>query len=66
MFEMHLISALLKGGRGANRPAPPAKLNIKTGPVPTLYFGTYYSFGFSRLLCFLRFRSVFRLFRFFV
>ena len=29
-----------------------AKLNAKTGPLPSLYFGIYYSFGFSRLLPF--------------
>jgi len=45
MFEMHLIS-----GRGAN--PPPAKLNKKTGPLPSLYIGIYYSFGFSSLLLF--------------
>jgi len=28
------------GGRGANR--PPAKLNIKTRPLPSLYFGICY------------------------
>jgi len=43
--------AQLTGGRGANR--PPAKLNVKTGSLPSLYFGIiYYSFGFSRLLFF--------------
>jgi len=30
----------------------PVKLNVKTGPLPSLYFGIYYSFGFSRLLFF--------------
>ena len=36
------------------RTAPPhlAKLNVKTGPLRNLYFGIYYSFGFSRLLFF--------------
>jgi len=29
-----------------------AKLNVKTGPLRSLYFGIYYSFGFSRLLIF--------------
>jgi len=33
-------------------PAPLAKLNVKTGPLPSLYLGIYYSFGFSRLLFF--------------
>jgi len=34
------------------RTPPLAKLNVKTGPLPSLYFGIYYSFGFSRLLFF--------------
>jgi len=54
----------LTGGRGANR--PPAKLNVKTAPLPSLYFGIYYSFGFSRLLFFCVFRSIFRWFPVFV
>ena len=58
MFEMHLISGITDGWQGANR--PPAKLNVKTGPLPSLYFGIYYSFDFSRLLLFCVFRSVFR------
>jgi len=38
------------------RTAPsPAELNVKTGLLPSLYFGICYSFGFSRLLFFLRF-----------
>ena len=41
----------------------PAKLNVKTGPLPWLYFGIYSSFVFSRLLFFCVFRSVFRWFR---
>jgi len=45
MFEMHLIS-------GITDEPPPAKLNVKTGPLRSLYFGSYYSFGFSRLLFF--------------
>ena len=53
----------LTGRRGAN---PPAKLNVKTGPLPSLHFGIYYSFGFSRLLFFCILRSVFRWFRVFV
>jgi len=50
------------------RTAPPllAKLNVKTGPLPSFHFGIYYSFGFSRLLFFCVFRSVFRWFRLFV
>ena len=34
------------------RTAPLAKLNVKTGPLRSLYFGIYYPFGFSRLLFF--------------
>jgi len=45
MFEMHLIS-------GINDEPPPAKLNVRTGPLRSLYFGFYYSFGCSRLLFF--------------
>jgi len=33
-------------------PPPLAKLNVKTGPLRSLHFGIYYSFGFSRLLFF--------------
>ena len=46
MFEMHLISGI------TDEPPPLAKLNVKTGPLRSLYFGIYYSFGFSRLLFF--------------
>ena len=56
MFEMHLISGIPDGWQGCK---PPAKLNIKTGPLPNLYFGIYYSFGFSRLLFFFAFFGVF-------
>ena len=41
------------------RTALPVKLNVKTGPLRSLYFGIYYSFGFSRLLFFLRFSECF-------
>jgi len=34
---------------GVRTPSP-VKLNEKTGPLPSLYIGIYYSFGFSRLL----------------
>ena len=34
------------------RTALPAKLNVNTGILPSLYFGIFYSFGFSRLLVF--------------
>jgi len=56
MFEMHLISGITDGWQGV----PPAKLNVKTGTLPKLYFGIYYSFVFSRLLFFCVFRSVFQ------
>jgi len=46
MFEMHLISGI------TDEPPPLAKLNVKTGPLRSWYFGIYYSFGFSRLLFF--------------
>jgi len=67
MFEMHLISDITDGWQGCEPPSP-AKLNVKcknllnvkTGPLPSLYFGIYYSFGFSRLLLFCVFWSVFR------
>jgi len=39
---------------GVRTAPPPAKRNVKTGPLPSLYFGICYSFDFSRLffLCF--------------
>ena len=47
MFEMHLISGI------TDEPLHPlAKLNVKTGPQRSLYFGICYSSGFSRLLFF--------------
>ena len=39
--------------------SPPAKLNVKTEPLRSLYFGIYYSFGFSRLLFFCVFTECF-------
>jgi len=51
MFEMHLISGITDGWQGCEPPAP-AKLNVKTGPLPNLYFGICYSSTFSRLLFF--------------
>ena len=54
MFEMHLIS-----GINDEPPPTPAKLNVKTGPLRSLYFNIYYSFGFSRLLFFLRLSECF-------
>ena len=62
MFEMHLVSGITDGWQGCE-PHPPTKLNVKTRPLPSLYFGIYYSFGFSRLLFSYVFRSVFRWFR---
>jgi len=53
MFEMHLISGITD-----EPPRRPAKLNVKTGPLRSLYFGNYYSFGFSRLF-FFRFSECF-------
>jgi len=64
MFEMHLISGITDGWQECE-PPPAAKLNVKTPPLPSLYFGIYYSFDFSRLLFFCVFRSVFRWLRFF-
>ena len=58
MFEMHLISGITDGWQGCE-PSHPAKLNVKTGPLSSLYFGIYYSFYFSRLLFFLRFSGCF-------
>ena len=47
------------------RTAPPAKLNVKTGPLPSLYFGTILLVSVE--CCFFSvFRSVFRWFRVFV
>jgi len=54
------ISDTTEGWQGFEPPRLPAKLNVKTGPVPSLHCGIYYSFGFSRLLFFCVFRSVFR------
>jgi len=48
MFEMHLISGI------TDEPPLFAKLNVKTGPLRSLCFRTYYSFG-SVDFCFLRF-----------
>ena len=54
MFEMHLVSGITDGWQGCEPPSP-AKLNVKARPLPSVYIGIYYSFGFSRLLFFLRF-----------
>jgi len=58
MYEMHLISGISDGWQGCEPPSP-AKLNVKIGPLPSLYIGIYYPFGFSRLLFFLRFSECF-------
>jgi len=47
MFEIHLISGITD-----EPPHPLVKLNVKTGPLHSLYFDIYYFFGFSRLLFF--------------
>jgi len=59
MFEMHLISGITDGWQGCEPPRPPPNLNVKAGPLPSSYFGIYYSFGFSILLLFLRFLECF-------
>jgi len=43
MFEMHLICGITDGWQGCQPPL--AKLNVKNGPLPSLYFGIYYCFG---------------------
>jgi len=43
--EMHLISGVTDKWQGENRPL--GKLNVKTGPSPSLYFVIYHSFGFQ-------------------
>jgi len=48
---MHLISGIADEWQG-REPPPPAKLNVKTRPLPSLHFGISNSFGFSRLLFF--------------
>ena len=57
MFEMLLISGITDGWQGGHPPT--TKLNVKTGSLPSLYFGIYYSFHFRRLLFFLRFSECF-------
>ena len=39
MFEMHLISDITDRWQGCE-PRPPTNLNVKTGRLPSLYFGT--------------------------
>jgi len=59
MFEMHLISGITDGWQGRKPPPYQAKCKNRA-PTYSLYFGIYYSFGFSRLLFSYVFRSVFR------
>ena len=49
MLEMHLISGKTDGWQGCKPHRPPAKRNVTTGPLPSLYFGICYSFHFSTL-----------------
>jgi len=51
MFEMHLISGITDGWQECEPPPCQVK-NVKSGPLPSLYFGIYYYFVFSRLLFF--------------
>jgi len=51
IFEMHLVSDITNGWQGCEPPSP-AKLNVKAGPLPSLYFGICYFFDFSILLFF--------------
>ena len=44
MFEMHLISGITD-----EPPRPPCQAKCKNRALRSLYFGIYYSFGFSRL-----------------
>jgi len=66
MFEMHLVSVITDGWQGCEPHRSSAKRNVRTGPLPSLYFGVCYSFDFSRLLFFCVFRIVFQWFRVFV
>jgi len=52
MLEMHLISGKTDGWQGCKPHRPPAKRNVTTGPLPSLYFGICYSFHFSTLFFF--------------
>jgi len=57
MFEMHLISGITDGWQECEPPRP-CQAKCKTGSLPSLHFGIYYSFDFSRL-CFFAFFGVF-------
>jgi len=52
LVAVHVWNAPDQWHNWRTAPAPLAKLNIKTGSLRSLYFGIYYSFGFSRLLFF--------------
>ena len=52
LVAVHVWNAPDQWHNWRTAPLPHAKLNVKTGPLPSVYFGIYYSFGFSRLLFF--------------
>ena len=52
LVAVHVSNAPDQWHNWRTTPPPLAKLNVKTGPLPSLYFVIYYSFGFSRLLFF--------------
>ena len=58
MFEMHLISGITDGWQGWEPTTCQAKCRNRA-PTYSLYFGMYYSFGFSRLVFFCIFWGVF-------
>jgi len=41
VLEMHLISGMTDGGKGCE-PLPPGKLNVQSGPLPSLSFGSFF------------------------
>jgi len=55
MFEMHLISGITDGWQGCEPHRPPAKRNVKTGPLPSLFT----IFLVSVACCFFAFFGVF-------
>ena len=59
MFMFEMISGITDGWQGCKPHRPPAKRNVTTGPLPSLYFGICYSFHFSTLLFFLGFSDCF-------
>jgi len=52
LVAVHVWNAPDQWHNWRTAPPPPAKLNVKTGPLRSLYFGIHYCFGFSRLLFF--------------